>query len=238
MRLIQAIATLMICCSVAANADTDGTVKLSATFLAFPKEEIEGLIKKDITKPLEVSDLSALIANDKGRIIAAPCLTVQDRKEAVLFDLNTSRMPQDVGVEFAVYRPTNSNHSVAAIAKPQDFMEIGVGLNFRATTVISEDKKTVLVDIVSEFIDDVEMLQRKSNMVHSNNAESNLTFDMASIAKHSVLICTELKDGESIVLAGGCTNKDNEMIYIVLTCKIMSLPQSSQKSSAACRSKE
>lgn len=151
-------------------------------------------------------------------------MTVVDRHEGAVHDHKTIRYPQDVDVELGFYSPGDTNLGYAAIAKPQDFEDLGIGTSLSAVTLIHDDLKTIAIDINVRLTEEPEIIQTELSSV-SSAGNNNLFFEKTNIKEYVADIYSEVQDGEAILLGGGMNSKNDELVYIFLTCEIMSEPE-------------
>ena len=143
MKPVKAITALLICCSIIANADTtgavraslEGTVKIHAHFVAYPKATINKLQAEDITKPLDIKALAELLKQGEGRILASPSMVATSNVESVFKDQLDHRLHQDMDVE--------TGQNTSPVIKPQDYRDFGEGLSLTIKPKISDDGKKV-----------------------------------------------------------------------------------------------
>ena len=194
---------------------------MMCAMLPTQKPRLMSCSKKDITQQLSTEDLSLLLRQGDGRIISSQSLVTKDRVEAIIRDDNTHRIAQDVAVEL-IKLTSETNTPVAAVAKPLDFQDIAAGINARVTPVISDNGESISIEITSEFIEDIEFFPKAIGCVHSEKGELNLTTETAVVKRHAVQTIVTIQNGDTLLLGGGTTTKDDEDVYVFVSCKTLS----------------
>ena len=217
--LSRAIGIISLLCISIASAE-ESMVQIEVRHVAYPEAKINELLAKDATKQLSVEDLSLLLEQGNGRIISSQSLVTKDRSEAVIRDADTHRIAQDVAVEI-INLTSETNTPVAAVAKPQDFKDVDVGVNAQITPVIAEDGESIALDVKAQYIEGIEILQRVIGCVHSDKGDLNLTTEHAVIKQHQILAMITIRDGDTLLLGGGTKTKNDEAVYVLLSCKIL-----------------
>ena len=218
--LSQVIGIVSVLCITVAYGE-ESMVQVDVRYVAYPKEKINELLGKDITKQLSIEDLSLLLKQGDGRIISSQSLVTKDRSEAVIRGADTQRIAQDVAVE-VIKLTSETNTPVAAVARPQDFKDVDIGFSAKATPVISENGVSIALDITLDYIEDIELLPMNIGCVHSDKGDLNLTTEKAVIKRHMISTMITIQDGETLLIGGGTTTKDNEDVYVLVSCKILS----------------
>lgn len=219
MKMANAIMVVLgVFCIAAAHADQKGTVRIDIRFIAYPKSTINETVAKDITKPLDVDVLSELLRQGTGAIISSHSIVSESNQETIIVDQDIHRIAQDVDVEISHYS-TETNFPVVAIAKPQDFEDIGAGMLLKATPVISES--SIMLDIEIQKTGNPEFSPRRIGCVHSEKGDLNLSIDKAVVNQLSISTRTTLRSGETTLLSSGMTHKEDEDVYVFVTCTIL-----------------
>jgi len=217
--LSQVIGIISVLCVSIASAE-ERMVQIDVRYVAYPEAKINELLEKDITKQLSVEDLSLLLEQGDGRIISSQSLVTRDRAEALIRDADTHRIARDVAVEI-IKLTSETNTPVAAVARPQDFEVIDVGINVKITPTISETGESIVLEVQAQYIEHIEILPRAIGAVHSDKGDLNLTTEHAVIKQHQILTMISIRDGETLLLGGGTKTKDDEDVYVFLSCKIL-----------------
>ena len=206
-----------------AIASLEGTVKVQAHFVAYPKATIDKLQAEDITKPLDIKVLAELLKQGEGRILASPSMVATSNVESQLKDQLDHRLHQDVDIE--------TGTDVFPTIKPQDFEDFGEGLILKIKPKISDDGKKVHISFLSMLMEKPELVQHNSGSLPSiTGGRLDFSYYQTTVKHFDFNSSAVLIDKETILLSGGATSSGDDLIYIFLTCSIMSTEnQSSEK---------
>ncbi|MEI6891888.1 MAG: hypothetical protein V5783_06930 [Pontiella sp.] len=207
-----------------AKASMEGTVKIHAHFVAYPKATIDKLQAEDITKPLDLKALAELLKQGKGRILASPSMVATSNIESELKDQLDHRLHQDLDIR-------TGQDTTPSVIIAQDFEDYGEGLSLTIKPKISDDGKMVHISFLSTLMEKPELVKHNSGSLPTLNGDRLDYYYYQPTVKHfDFKSSAVLKDGETVLLSGGATTSGDEQIYIFLTCSILSTEtQSSDK---------
>lgn len=208
-----------------ANASLDGTVKIQTHFVAYPKATIDKIQAEDITKPVDVKRLAELLKQGQGTILASPSMVAKSNIQSTLKDQRIHRVHQDLGME--------TGQNTSPVVSPQDFEDFYEGVDLSIKPIIKDDGKMIHIDFMSTLADEPELVERSAGSLPTlTGGRLDFTYCQTAIKHVFFESSADVKDGETILLSGGTTTSGDDLIYIFLTCSIMStgdtLPEQSK----------
>ncbi|MDA3834826.1 MAG: hypothetical protein PF495_15680 [Spirochaetales bacterium] len=206
-----------------ASASLEGTVKVHAHFVAYPKATIDKLQAEDITKPLDIKILAELLKQGEGRILASPSMVATSNVQSELKDQFDHRLHQDLDIE--------TGQNTSPTIKPSDYEDFGEGLSLTIKPNILDEGKKVHISFSSKLMEKPELVEHNVGSLPTlTGGRLEFFYSQTAIKHFEFKSSAVLKDGETILLSGGATTSGDDQIYIFLTCSIMSTGnQSSEK---------
>ncbi len=197
-----------------AGASIEGTVKVSAHFVTYPKTTVDKILSEDITKPLDITVLAELLKQGEGKILASPSFLAASNTESTFADLNDHRLHQDVDIE--------TGQNTRPIMKPQDYEDFGEGLLLKVTPKILNNGEKVYLTFDAKMGGKPELVSHKVGSLPVSSDETlDFTYEQTVVKYFNFKSHITLKNGETVLVAGGTTSSGEEKIYIFLTCSVM-----------------
>ncbi len=195
-------------------------IEVIARFIAFPKDKIDELTKEDLTTPLTVETLSSLLKQGTGRIIASPRVVAIAGNESVIFSGETQGILLDCSTHANPSSMTNTNCIV--VCAPQDFETFPMGATLKFTAIISDDGGTIYIDLHSRLSIAPEWKSSPAKRVSSDSKEGALNNELPRIKQFRCSTQLSMRNGETAIVSGGMVDrKENEVIFVFVTCTIV-----------------
>jgi len=226
--IIWSACLLLSTAAIAAHAAPQFTqIEIQAQFVAFPKTAIDALLAKAPTAIPSKDQLCELITQGKGKVLFAPRVCTQSGQEATVKAVQEIIYPTALEVHSAATNDVNTNMPAARASQalaviPASFETREVGVIFQVLPELSDAGDIISITMAPQVCSPPEWRSYRGKTQASGQAAADVALDQPLFPISNVSTVIMVKNGDTIVAAGGMADKGNETVtFLLITAQLV-----------------